>query len=114
MSREELEKALALLEDVLLYRPHDPGLNERAARISMELGKLGNAEEYAETMLARVPESPKAYAILGRIHAARGQQERAAQCFEAALKIDEDDPEARRALAAIRLGAHDTVRGGKG
>ena len=114
MSPEELGKALSLLEDVLLYRPHDPDLNERAARISMELGRFGSAEEYAETMLARVPESAEAYTILGRIHAERKQNEQAAKLFEMALKYDEENPEARRALAAIRFGAHEHVQGGEG
>ena len=114
MSRDELRKALNLIEDVLPYRPHDPDLNERAARISMELGRFGSAEEYAETMLVRVPESSSAFTILGRIHAQRNQGEQAVQFLEMALKCDEDNSEARRALAAISFTAHDDVRGGEG
>jgi len=114
MSRDELRKALNLIEDVLPYRPHDPDLNERAARISMELGRFGSAEEYAETMLVRVPESSSAFTILGRIHAQRNQGDQAAQFLEMALKCDEDNSEARRALAAISFTAHDDVRGGEG
>ena len=32
--------------------------------------------------------------------------------FETALKFDEDDLEARRSLAAVRIGARDAARGG--
>ena len=38
---------------------------------------------------------------------------KAVKAFETALKFDEDDLEARRALAAVRIGARDAARGGE-
>lgn len=112
MSSGELLEALTLLEDVLPYRPHDPELNERAARVCLRLGKLEDALEYAETLLIRQPELAAAHTLIGRVHRERGDQEEAVRAFETALKFDEEDMEARRALAAVRIGARDAARGG--
>lgn len=113
MSSGELFEALRLLEDVLPYRPHDPELNERAARVCLQLGKLDDAREYTDTLLIRSPESAPAHALLGRIHRERGETDEAVSAFERALKFDEEDLEARRALASVRIGARDAARGEK-
>ena len=113
MSNTELLEALHLLEDVLPYRPHDPELNERAARVCMQLGKFGDAQEYAETLLIRMPESSSAYSMLGRIHREQGDTAEAVRALETALKYDEENMEARRALASVRIGARDAARGGR-
>ncbi len=112
MSDSELREALALLEDVLPYRPHDPELNERAARVCIQLGKLDDALEYAETLLERTPELASAYTLIGRISREQGDPDRAVHAFEKALKFDEEYLEARRALASLRIGARDAARGG--
>lgn len=112
MSDGELLEALRLLEDVLPYRPHDPELNERAARVCLQLGKLDDSQEYAETLLLRSPEYSPAHALLGRIHRERGDSDKAVRAFEMALKFDEEDLEARRALASVRIGARDAALGG--
>ncbi|MEM9176185.1 MAG: tetratricopeptide repeat protein [Myxococcota bacterium] len=112
MNDSELFEALRLLEDVLPYRPHDPELNERAGRICLRLEKFDEAREYIETLLIRQPESASAYTMLGKIHKESGELEEALRAFETALKFDEDDLEARRALAAVRIGAHDAAHGG--
>ena len=112
MSDGDLREALTLLEDVLPYRPHDPELNERAARVCFRLGKLDAALDYAETLLERNPEHAATHSLVGRIHKDRGDLEKASRAFERALKYDEDDLDARRALASLRIGAHDAARGG--
>lgn len=112
MSDGELREALTLLEDVLPYRPHDPELNERAARVCMQLHKLDAAEEFVETLLERAPESAPAHVLMGRIYRDRGDLEEAMGAFERALKYDEENLDARRALASVRIGARDAARGG--
>ena len=112
MSDGELREALSLLEDVLPYRPHDPELNERAARVCVQLGKLDEAQEYAETLIERSPESAPGYVLLGRIYKDLGETEKAVGAFEKALKFDGENSEARRSLAAVRIGARDLARGG--
>lgn len=112
MSDGDLREALQLLEDVLIYRPHDPELNDRAARVCLQLGKLDLAMEYAETIVARTPEVATCHMLLGRIHRDRGDLNAAMSSFETALKLDEGNLDARRALASVRIGARDAAQGG--
>jgi curved DNA-binding protein CbpA len=112
MSDSELREALQLLEDVLIYRPHDPELNDRAARVCLRLGKLEPAQEYAETCIERFPDVAAHHALLGRIYREKGDLDAAMQEFETALKHDAEDLEAQRALASVRIGHRDAVRGG--
>ena len=113
MSDGELREALQLLEDVLIYRPHDPELNERAARVCLRLGRLGEAQEYVQTLIERTPEVAGHYTLLGRIRREGGDLDAAIAAFETALKYDEEDLDARRALASACIGAHDAAHGGK-
>ena len=113
MSEGELREVLTVLEDVLLYRPHDPQLNDRAARFCLQLGKFKDAEDYARVLIERSPDVAAHHALLGLAHRAQGRPEAAQREFETALELDEDDMEARRALAALRIGHHDAVQGGR-
>ncbi len=112
MKDGELREAIRLLEDILPYKPHDPELNEHAARVCLRLGQLDDAQEYAETLLERNPEYAAGHALLGRVHKDRGDKDAAVRAFETALKYDEDDRDAQRGLAAVRIGARDEARGG--
>jgi tetratricopeptide (TPR) repeat protein len=112
MSDSDLREALTLLEDVLIYRPHDPLLNERAARVCLQLRKFPLAEEFATTFVERCPESAESHALLGMIYRGNDKVDEAVREFETALKHDQDNIDARRALAAIRIGHHDAVQGG--
>ncbi|MFK7894241.1 MAG: tetratricopeptide repeat protein [Myxococcota bacterium] len=113
MSDSELREILTLLEDVLPYRPHDPDLNERAARVCLKLGKLDDAAEYVETLIARTPETAMYHSMLGKVERERGNNDEAMRAFETALKYDEEDVDARRAIASMRIGARDAARGGR-
>lgn len=112
MSETELREVLSLLEDVLLYRPHDPDLNDRAARICLKLGRLAQAREYAETCIARAPDVAAHHTLLGEIHRELGEIDAALHEFETALENDAGDVRARRALASLRIGRRDAARGG--
>ena len=113
MSASELHDALQLLEDVLPYRPHDPELNARAAQVCLQLGKHDAAAEYAETLLERTSDVASHHSLLGRIERARGDLTAARRAFEKAIELDREDLEARRALASMRIAAHDAARGGR-
>lgn len=112
MSDSELREAWKLIEDVLIYRPHDPELNERAARVCMKLDKLELAEEYAETLIERAPDVAGSHTLMGQIRREQGDSDAAVSCFEAALKLDEEDLDARRALASVRIGARNQAQRG--
>ncbi len=113
LSDGELLEGLTLLEDILIYRPHDPKLNERAARICLQLGKFELAKGYVETLIERVSESSEHHVLAGRIFRELNDVEGAVSAFEMALKLDGENLDARRALASVRLGARDSARGGK-
>ena len=52
--------------------------------------------------------------ILGnRVHRERNNLEAAVSAFETALKLDDEDLDARRALASVRMGARNAAQGGK-
>ena len=112
MSDGELREVLNLLEDVLIYRPHDPDLNDRAARVCLQLGKLDLASGYVETLIERTPDSAACHTLAGRIYRERNDLDAAGIAFETALKLDEEDLDARRALASLRIGARNAARGG--
>jgi tetratricopeptide (TPR) repeat protein len=112
MSDGELREVLNLLEDVLIYRPHDPELNDRAARVCLQLGKLELARGYVETLIERMPDVAAHHTLSGRIHRERNDLDAAMSAFETALKLDGNNLDARRALASLRIGAHNIARGG--
>jgi hypothetical protein len=113
MSPNELRDALQLLEDVLPYRPHDPELNARAAQVCLQLGQLDEAAEYATTLLERSGDVAAHHSLLGRIERARGDLVAARRAYGKALELDKQDLEAGRALASMRIAAHDAARGGR-
>jgi len=49
---------------------------------------------------------------LGRIYREQNDLAAAVSAFEAALKLDEEDLDARRALASVRIGERNAARGG--
>ena len=112
MADGELRDAWKLIEDVLIYRPHDPELNERAARVCLRLDKLELAQEYAETLIERAPEVAGSHTLMGQIQRKQGDLDAAMSAFETALKLDEEDLDAQRALASVRLGTRNQARRG--
>ena len=112
MSDAELREALTLLEDVLIYRPHDPELNDRAARVCIQLGKFDAAHSYVATLIEGTPDVAAYHTLMGRIHRERNELDAAISAFEMALKIDGEDLEARRALASVRIGERNAAQRG--
>ena len=112
MSDGDLRDAWKLIEDVLIYRPHDPELNERAARICLQLDKLELAEEYAQTLIERAPEVAESHTLMGQIHRKQDDLDAAMSDFETALKLDEDNLDAQRALASMRIGTRNQAQRG--
>lgn len=113
MSDVELRDALRLIEDVLPYRPHDPDLNLRAAQVNLQLGQYDQAVEFVETLIEGAPDVASHHALRGRIERAKGDLKAAKQAFEAAIELDPEDLEARKALASMRIAAFDAARGGR-
>jgi tetratricopeptide (TPR) repeat protein len=104
MSKDQLLQALRYLDDVLLYKPHDPELNDRAAGVALLLEEPKKAVDYAKSAVAHSPDVGRYHTTLGKVHLAKREMGHARNEFEMALKLDEGDAEARRALASVRLG----------
>ena len=104
MDHRDLSKALEMLEEVLLYRPHDPALNHRAAAVALELDRTDRALDYVQTALEHEPEDAALHSLLGRVRLANREIGYARKAFEAAIELDPNDVEARKLLASLRLG----------
>lgn len=100
----ELSRVLRQLEEVLLYRPHDPLLNARASAVALQLDELGKADEYARTAVGHSPDVAAYHTAMGLVHKAKSEIGFAKKELEKALELDPDDVQARKVLASLRLG----------
>ena len=70
--------------------PDDPRLLLNLAAAEMSLGEFAEAERLVRTVLARV-QAPQAWLLLGNIHKAQGQFDRARQAYERGAALAPDD-----------------------
>lgn len=108
----QLKKVMKILEDVLIYRPHDPGINDRAAAVSLMLGQHKAALEHARTAVEHSPEVAGYHTTLGLVFKEQGDMGHAKKELEHAIGLDSTNDEARKALASLRLGRVSGVHGG--
>jgi curved DNA-binding protein CbpA len=98
----QLREALRLYEEVLLYRPHDPEINDKSAALALQLDRIELAQEYAERAVEHSPEVARYHRTLAGVHRAKGDRGHAIHELEKALKCDSGDEKAQRMLAALR------------
>ena len=87
--------ALRMLEEAVGYRPMDPQLNARAARLSLELGELDRAREYAEAVCEIEPDEASNHAILCRVLRRLGRVQEAQEALERATSLEANNPEVK-------------------
>lgn len=102
MDHDEQLDAMALYEETLLYRPHDPVINSRAALLALALHQIESAREYAERAVEHSPEEGAYHRVLARVFKAQGDRGHAVRELELALKFDRDDTEARELLRQLK------------
>lgn len=112
MNDTELQQVLKLLEEVLLYRPHDPALNNRAAEVALQLRDLKRGLEYANIALEHCPEVAAYHTTLGLIHREQADIGHARKEFELAVQLDGGETRAVKGLASLRLGRRAAAQGG--
>jgi len=95
-------KTLELCEEVLLYRPHNPEVNDRAARMAADLNDFAKAGEYAERAVEHSPGMAKYHTTLGRIYRQLGNKGHAVRELEKALELDPHDEEAMKLLDLVK------------
>ena len=99
---DEMRTGLKQCEEVLLYRPHDPVLNEIAARCALGLGEKSLALEHAERSVEHSPDVGHYHRTLARALEETGAKGHAIRELESALELDGNDAEARKLLAKLR------------
>ena len=89
-------------EESLLYRPHDPELNDTAARCALALRELEGAREYAERAIEHSPDVGRYHRTLASVLKQSGDRGHAIRELELALELDAGDAEARKALDGLK------------
>ena len=106
----EVREGLKQCEEALLHRPHDPDLNETAARCTLVLGDTSAALQYAERALEHSPDVGRYHRTLAQVLSESGDKAHAIFELECALELDAGDTEAGRLLENLRPPR--VVRGG--
>jgi curved DNA-binding protein CbpA len=94
--------AASLFEEAVHYRPADPELSIRAAKLAWQaLGELRRAKELAMHAVELAPDNGSYRRLLGLVYKDAGLAANAKRELEAALRIDPQDAEARAALRGL-------------
>jgi curved DNA-binding protein CbpA len=95
--------ALDDFEEALHYRPADAELAYRAAKLSLQVGaELKRTKEFAAQAVEVEPANAVYRRLLADVYAAAGLRANAKREYEAALRLDPNDAEAKSALRALR------------
>ena len=97
--------ALAIAEE-LMHDAAEPELAVLAATALHRLGRNEEAEAHLLDLARHLPEASYLHSLLGRVLAARGD-ERAMAEFAEAIRLDPENPEALREVAAYLAGRED-------
>jgi tetratricopeptide (TPR) repeat protein len=95
--------ALDDFEEALHYRPADAELAYRAAKLSLQVGaELKRTKEFAGQAVEVEPANAAYRKLLADVYAAAGLRANAKREYEAALRLDPNDGEAKSALRTLR------------
>ena len=97
-----LKEAYRLYEDLLLYRPHDPALNDKAALLALELNDPKAAFEYAERAVQHSPDVARFHRTLAKVYRAKSDAGHAVKELQVAVELDPGDAEAKKLLEQMR------------
>jgi curved DNA-binding protein CbpA len=98
----DFPQAASLFEEAVHYRPADPELSIRAAKIAWQaLGELRRAKDLAMHAVELAPDNGTYRRLLGLVYKDAGLAANAKRELEAALRIDPQDAEARAALRGL-------------
>jgi curved DNA-binding protein CbpA len=98
----DFAQAGSLFEEAVHYRPADPELSIRAAKIAWQaLGELRRAKELALHAVELAPDNGAYRRLLGQVYKDAGLAANAKRELEAALRLDPRDAEAKAALRGL-------------
>jgi curved DNA-binding protein CbpA len=95
------QDALQMYEEALSYRPCDPEINVKAAKLALELGENDAAREYAEAASELKSEDADTHALLGKVLIRTGLRDKAIEALKRALALQPEHEEAKAQLASI-------------
>ena len=104
-------EALALYDEVLHYRPADDQAHGRAAQLAIELEEFERALEYAERACELSPDTAAHHFTRGRALRRQGLRKKAIEAFDAARRLDPDDPRAQQEIRKLRQRSERTPGG---
>ena len=80
-------------EEALLLREEELAQASNAAVDLIQSGKLDEAERAARELLARFPDAHDGYDRLGMVYEARGDRQKAIECYRKVIELIRADPE---------------------
>lgn len=102
MSFRDHRDAADIFEEALHYRPHDPELNHKVAKLAwMVKNDLRAAKEYALAACELDPDVGLYHRTLGQVYRAAGLTANARRELKAAIKLDPTDLEAKSELKSL-------------
>jgi curved DNA-binding protein CbpA len=102
LEMRDYHEAAGCFEEALQFRPFDPELNIRTARLHWQaVGNLRKAKEFAAAACEIEPTTAAYRRTLGQIFKAAGFKSNARREFEAAVKLDPRDGEASAELKSL-------------
>jgi predicted Zn-dependent protease len=109
----EVKKGLTLCEEALLYRPHDPEINDTAAQLSLFVNEPETAQEYAERAREHSPDVGRYRRTLARALYECGDKGHAIRELECAIELDSCDEDAKKLLDKWRTKPPRAAQGGQ-
>ena len=82
--------------------PHQPDLNDLAARAAIDCEEFAKALEYAQRAVDHSPDVAQYHVTLGMVHRGRGNPGHATKSLEKALELEPTNQEASLRLAMVR------------
>jgi tetratricopeptide (TPR) repeat protein len=103
ISRNENEKALALMKDAREANPDDKSLLRAEADMAYKMGDMTKYSVLMEEIIAEDPNNPELYYNLGVGSANKGDKEKALSYYKKALELDPSFTNAKINIAATML-----------
>jgi len=98
----DLKEAYQLFDEAVYYRPFDPELAHRTANLAFSVeNDLKRAKELAQQAVDLEPDNGEYRRTLGQIFEEAGMEANARREYEAALRIDPKDKEAKAGLRKL-------------
>lgn len=102
LDASRMKEAFRLYEETLLYRPHDPAVNDKAAELALELGELDQAFDYAHRAVEHSPQVGRYHRTLAKVYRAKSDAGHAVKQLQKAVELDPGDEEAKKLLDQLR------------